>query len=85
MCLGLREVVFRPNKPGRREYILGTTQNESGHVNQPRIKNVKSTWSSIIYWISYIEIKQYGVLPPFRFKRFSFKISPTKVDGEWWN
>ena len=21
MCLGLREVVFRPNKPGRREYI----------------------------------------------------------------
>ena len=21
MCLGLREVVFRPNKPGRREYM----------------------------------------------------------------
>ena len=21
MCLGLREVVFRPNKPGRREYV----------------------------------------------------------------
>ena len=35
-------------------------------------------------YCTYIAVEK-ELLPPFRFIGLNSKISPTKVDGEWWN